>query len=121
MTKFALIFLMVTQIFLVATMAHDEYSEAPLELKNQTQVHPNSHKSDTIATSSGKISSNEEGKRESKEVKAEGPDIRRMGKHHSSDMAGGGVIIGGLVTATFAVVFCYLRVTRKKDDGGVAH
>jgi hypothetical protein len=120
MSKFALIFLMLTQIFLVA-MAHDEYSEAPLELKNQTQVHQSYHKSDTIATSSGKISSNEEGKRESKEVKAEGPDIRRMGKHHSSDMAGGGVIIGGLVTATFAVVFCYLRVTRKKDDGGVAH
>ncbi|CAJ2660380.1 unnamed protein product [Trifolium pratense] len=114
MTKVALIFLMLTQIFLVA-MAHEVYSEAPLELKNQTQVHPSYHKNETIANSTGRISSNEEGKRESK---AEGPDIRRMGKHHSSDMAGGGVIIGGLVTATFAVVFCYLRVTRKKDDGG---
>ncbi|EEF39665.1 conserved hypothetical protein [Ricinus communis] len=49
---------------------------------------------------------------------------RRLGKHHSSSdksVAGGGVIIGGLVTAIFAAVFCYIRVTRKKDsDNGVA-
>lgn len=38
-------------------------------------------------------------------------------KHRSSDksVAGGGVIIGGLVTAIFATVFCYIRVTRKRD------
>ncbi|KAJ1394454.1 hypothetical protein SESBI_34156 [Sesbania bispinosa] len=54
-----------------------------------------------------------------KEEAAEGPDIRRLGKHHSTDksVAGGGVIIGGLVTATFAAVFCYIRVTRKRDSG----
>lgn len=48
---------------------------------------------------------------------AESPEIRRLGKHHSSDksVAGGGVIIGGLVTAIFAAVFCYIRVTRKRD------
>ncbi|KAI3439807.1 uncharacterized protein J3R85_004199 [Psidium guajava] len=40
-------------------------------------------------------------------------------KHRSSDksVAGGGVIIGGLVTAVFAAVFCYIRVTRKRDGG----
>ncbi|KAG6416946.1 hypothetical protein SASPL_124387 [Salvia splendens] len=39
------------------------------------------------------------------------------GKHHSSDksVAGGGVIIGGLVTAIFAAVYCYIRVTRRKQ------
>ncbi|KAI3714120.1 hypothetical protein L1987_72710 [Smallanthus sonchifolius] len=40
-------------------------------------------------------------------------------KHrHSSDesVAGGGVIIGGLVTITFAAIYCYIRVTRKRDD-----
>lgn len=44
--------------------------------------------------------------------------IRRLGKHHSTDksVAGGGVIIGGLVTAIFAAVFCYIRVTRRKDN-----
>lgn len=58
---------------------------------------------------------------------AESPNIRRLGKHHSTNksVAGGGVIIGGLVTATFAVVYCYIRVTRKKDsgdcDGGGGH
>ncbi|XVF66934.1 hypothetical protein PTKIN_Ptkin10aG0080000 [Pterospermum kingtungense] len=48
---------------------------------------------------------------------AEAPEIRRLGKHHLSDksMAGGGVIIGGLVTAIFAAVFAYIRVTRKRD------
>ncbi|KAL8478364.1 hypothetical protein ACS0TY_030323 [Phlomoides rotata] len=47
-----------------------------------------------------------------REVAAEAP----KGKHHSSDksMAGGGVILGGLLTATFAVVYGYIRVTRKK-------
>ncbi|CAI9787590.1 unnamed protein product [Fraxinus pennsylvanica] len=36
--------------------------------------------------------------------------------HHSSDksVAGGGVIIGGLVTAIFAAVYCYIRVTRRR-------
>ncbi|KAK1437908.1 hypothetical protein QVD17_03708 [Tagetes erecta] len=38
-------------------------------------------------------------------------------KHHrsSESVAGGGVIIGGLVTVTFAAVYCYIRVTRKRD------
>ena len=48
--------------------------------------------------------------------------IRRLGKHHSSSdksVAGGGVIIGGLVTAIFAAVFCYIRVTRRKDGDNV--
>ncbi|KAG8386969.1 hypothetical protein BUALT_Bualt03G0203900 [Buddleja alternifolia] len=41
---------------------------------------------------------------------------RTMERHHSPDrsMAGGGVIIGGLVTAIFAAVYCYIRVTRKR-------
>ncbi|XP_042486638.1 uncharacterized protein LOC122066880 [Macadamia integrifolia] len=49
---------------------------------------------------------------------AEAPDIRRLGKHHSSNdsIAGGGVIIGGLATITFAAIFCYIRVTRRKND-----
>lgn len=49
---------------------------------------------------------------------AEAPNIRRLGKHHPPDtsMAGGGVIIGGLVTAIFAAVFCYIRVTKRRSD-----
>ncbi|KAI3465660.1 hypothetical protein Pfo_022323 [Paulownia fortunei] len=47
---------------------------------------------------------------------AEAPESRRMGKHRSSDgsVAGGGVIVGGLVTAIFAAVCCYIRVTRRR-------
>ena len=56
-----------------------------------------------------------EGHEESEE--AEAPAIRRLGKHHSDkSVAGGGVIIGGLVTAIFAAVFCYIRVTRKRNS-----
>lgn len=35
--------------------------------------------------------------------------------HHHSSIAGGGVIIGGLLTTVFATVYCYIRVTRKRD------
>ncbi|KAK4437317.1 hypothetical protein Salat_0065600 [Sesamum alatum] len=53
------------------------------------------------------------------ETEAEAPtesESRKMGKHRSSDksVAGGGVIIGGLVTAIFAAVCCYIRVTRRR-------
>ncbi|KAK1422903.1 hypothetical protein QVD17_18192 [Tagetes erecta] len=37
--------------------------------------------------------------------------------HHHSSVAGGGVIIGGLATVTFAAVYCYIRVTRRRNIG----
>lgn len=62
------------------------------------------------------VAESPEGNKENSNV-AEAPVIRRLGKHHSDkSVAGGGVIIGGLVTAIFAAVFCYIRVTRKRDD-----
>ncbi|KAL0328068.1 UNVERIFIED_CONTAM: hypothetical protein Scaly_2239400 [Sesamum calycinum] len=47
---------------------------------------------------------------------AEAPDSMGTGKHRSLDrsVAGGGVIVGGLVTATLAAVYCYIRVTRRR-------
>ncbi|KAB2087787.1 hypothetical protein E1A91_A04G137000v1 [Gossypium mustelinum] len=55
------------------------------------------------------------------DVEAEAPEIRRLGKHHilssTKSVAAGGVIIAGLVTAAFAVVVAYIRVTRTRDDG----
>ena len=54
---------------------------------------------------------------ESLEV-AEAPANRRLGKHHvDRSIAGGGVIIGGLATAIFAAVFCYIRITRRRPEG----
>ncbi|TMW81816.1 hypothetical protein EJD97_007747, partial [Solanum chilense] len=47
----------------------------------------------------------------------EAPESTETEHHHSDkSVAGGGVIIGGLVTAIFATVYCYIRVTRKKSD-----
>ncbi|KAG2712296.1 hypothetical protein I3843_04G110100 [Carya illinoinensis] len=57
-----------------------------------------------------------EGEEDSKVAEAPSP-ARRLGKHHSDkSVAGGGVIIGGLVTVIFAAVFCYIRVTRRRND-----
>ena len=51
------------------------------------------------------------------EIKAEGPVIRAIGKHYSSDKsaAGGDVILGGFVMALAVAVVCYLRVTRSQE------
>ncbi|XP_058076264.1 uncharacterized protein LOC131224832 [Magnolia sinica] len=48
---------------------------------------------------------------------AEAPGNRRLGKHHHTDksVAGAGVILGGLATAIIATVFCYIRVTRRRN------
>ncbi|KAI3457256.1 hypothetical protein Pfo_013919 [Paulownia fortunei] len=59
------------------------------------------------------------------ETAAEAPtewESRKMGRHHSADksVAGGGVIIGGLVTAIFAAVYCYIRVTRRRPAENLA-
>ncbi|CAL1393915.1 unnamed protein product [Linum trigynum] len=47
-------------------------------------------------------------------VAGEGEGQRK--KHTDKSVAGGGVIIGGLLTAVCMAVFCYIRVTRKRDD-----
>ncbi|XP_022720833.1 uncharacterized protein LOC111278492 [Durio zibethinus] len=49
------------------------------------------------------------------EMIAEGPVIRAIGKHYSSDKsaAGGDVILGGFVMAVVVAVVCYLRITRR--------
>ncbi|KAF7141359.1 hypothetical protein RHSIM_Rhsim06G0154900 [Rhododendron simsii] len=52
---------------------------------------------------------------------AQPPGIGRLGRHHAhhapdKSVAGGGVIIGGLVTAVFAAVYCYIRVTGRRAD-----
>ncbi|KAK4368474.1 hypothetical protein RND71_012266 [Anisodus tanguticus] len=46
----------------------------------------------------------------------EAPESIKREHHHSfKSVTGGGVIIGGLVTAIFATVYLYIRVTRKRD------
>ncbi|XP_055823588.1 uncharacterized protein LOC129892073 [Solanum dulcamara] len=60
---------------------------------------------------------NEIGKGPSSSI-VEAPESSETEHHHSDkSVAGGGVIIGGLVTALFATVYCYIRVTRKRSDG----
>ncbi|XWS18258.1 hypothetical protein CRYUN_Cryun32bG0028100 [Craigia yunnanensis] len=51
------------------------------------------------------------------EIIAEGPVIRAIGKHYSSDKsaAGGDVILGGFVMVMAVAVVCYLRVTRSQE------
>ncbi|KAL2331789.1 hypothetical protein Fmac_019370 [Flemingia macrophylla] len=117
MNKFGLIFLVATYIKMLRAMAL--VAEAPmpglnpLELQMKRETHLSDEKSYKIEEHEVAVS-----REDSKEEEAEGPDIRRLGKHHSTDksVAGGGVILGGLVTVIFAAVFCYIRVTRKRDS-----
>ncbi|CAH9116479.1 unnamed protein product [Cuscuta europaea] len=48
---------------------------------------------------------------------AEAPESLTAHHHYSKSVAGGEVIIGGLVTALFAAVYCYIRVTRRRVEG----
>ncbi|GAU39204.1 hypothetical protein TSUD_270480 [Trifolium subterraneum] len=124
------ILLVVVNTLVLQAMSHDSEAQAPLQgaqaplqglninpLDHKTQIVVQHHHHDIIEDH--KVSSGTEtpleNERESKE--AEAPNIRKLGKHHSTDksVAGGGVIIGGFVTAIFAAVFCYIRVTRKRD------
>ncbi|KAI9094247.1 hypothetical protein K1719_026829 [Acacia pycnantha] len=104
MAKLGLVFLLLAQMLVLQSMAEVK----PLQLK--TQIHEKEvHQAAEQPGSGIGVSSEYE--------VAEAPGYRRLGKHHSSDksVAGGGVIIGGLVTAIFAAVFCYIRVTRKRQ------
>ncbi|RDX92129.1 hypothetical protein CR513_25786, partial [Mucuna pruriens] len=114
------LYLAITQIMVLQAMALESESPMPGLNPLEAKVQLSDQNSDkfvdqTVAESRGP-SSQEEG--ESKAEAAEAPDIRRLGKHHPTDksVAGGGVILGGLVTVTFAAVFCYIRVTRKRDS-----
>ncbi|KAJ4847229.1 hypothetical protein Tsubulata_031365 [Turnera subulata] len=112
-TRLALLCLILAGILMLQAVADDHKSG---EKRNVEE--PNG--GGGVAAASGPVESSATG--ETSEL-AEAPVIRRMGKHHSTDesVAGGGVIIGGLVTAIFAAVFCYIRVTRKRaGDGGAA-
>ncbi|XVE92859.1 hypothetical protein REPUB_Repub01dG0139400 [Reevesia pubescens] len=113
--KFVLVSLVLFEVLLVHAMA--EKSELkPSEIKARNEDEPGwviPREADEPSASP------EESSQETRE--AEAPEIRRLGKHHLSDksVAGGGVIIGGLLTVIFAAVFAYIRVTRKRD--GVKH
>lgn len=101
--RFGLVILLVVQILVLGAMAHSE-------------VQPREKGNYEIAERP--VSSEEEGGTKVAEAQAPENEIRRLGKHRYTDksMAGGGVIIGGLVTAIFAAVFCYIRVTRKRNN-----
>ncbi|KAG9454321.1 hypothetical protein H6P81_007225 [Aristolochia fimbriata] len=54
---------------------------------------------------------------------AQGPIVRRFGKHHHSvdkSVVGGGVILGGLATMILAAVFWYIRITRRQTEKPVS-
>lgn len=128
MSNLGLVVVLLVQILILQAMAHESDAQAPLPgvnpLEHKTQIGVQLHDQKTddkvadhqLSGATNESSSEEDGERESKA--AEAPQIRRLGKHHSTDksVAGGGVIVGGLVTAIFAAVFCYIRVTRKRDS-----
>ncbi|KAL4327901.1 hypothetical protein HN51_035173 [Arachis hypogaea] len=102
---FSLLLLLLSLLQVEAAIAND-HSEAHSPLPVEEVKHKDAQ-----------LSSEEHSK---KAAEAPESNIRKLGRHRSSSdksMAGGGVIIGGLVTAIFAAVFCYIRVTRRKGHG----
>ncbi|OMO99898.1 hypothetical protein COLO4_13040 [Corchorus olitorius] len=110
--KLVLVCLVLVEILLVQAAVADKSDINPSQIKViQKENEPGwviQREADEPAAGPAESSS------ETKEAVA--PEIRRLGKHHTSDksVAGGGVIIGGLVTAIFAAVYAYIRVTRKR-------
>lgn len=110
MGKLGSVVLLIAQFLVFQAMAHETETQAPLSglslnpLEHKTQIDVQFHDHDIVEDHKA----------------AQAPHIRKLGKHHSTDksVAGGGAIIGGLVTAMFASVFCYIRVTRKMDSTG---
>ncbi|MED6205000.1 hypothetical protein PIB30_013996 [Stylosanthes scabra] len=99
-----------TQMLVLQEAMAQQTSEAPLSVMDGSRE----------SSSVGEV----ESMAEASEAEAPVDNIRRLGKHHSTtdkSVAGGGVILGGLVTATFAAVFCYIRVTRKRNTDPASH
>lgn len=109
----ALLCWVLAQILILQAAAHDPGSSEKVTAASRAQEGSASAAAELPVSSNAEPSSSE-----GTVPAAEAPGVRRMGKHKSDkSVAGGGVIIGGLVTAIFAAVFCYIRVTRKR--GGV--
>ncbi|CAN1124021.1 hypothetical protein LINPERPRIM_LOCUS3537 [Linum perenne] len=79
-------------------------------------INPQNPKSDPPAPLSG-------GERRAETAAAEAPEAAEVAaekeqrkKHIDKSVAGGGVILGGLITAVCMAVFCYIRVTRRRDE-----
>ncbi|KAF8414049.1 hypothetical protein HHK36_002048 [Tetracentron sinense] len=102
MARFLLVCLILGEVLMVQGMAHESQKVGT---------------GGVVGFADAPVASGESSEGEKSGV-AEAPGIRRMGKHHSSgeSVAGGDVIIGGLATAIFAAVFCYIRVTRRRND-----
>ncbi|XP_059664464.1 uncharacterized protein LOC132310296 [Cornus florida] len=116
MGRSILVCLMLAEILMVHAMAIRSDASDLIKPPKITMIQTWDHSIADPPLSSGGAESSSEGGDEGSSA-AEPPEIRRLGKHHSSDksVAGGGVIIGGLVTAIFAAVYCYIRVTRGKE------
>ncbi|CAK9153078.1 unnamed protein product [Ilex paraguariensis] len=122
MGRFVLACFILAQILVFRTMAVRSESSEPYPPKLRVRSFLQSEKmvirtADPPVSSGGPEASSSSSEEERASSIAEAPENRRMGKHHSSDksVAGGGVIIGGLVTAIFAAVYCYIRVTRRRE------
>ncbi|KAL6136827.1 hypothetical protein ACLB2K_062122 [Fragaria x ananassa] len=121
MARVGLVWLVLLAGILVVQAMAEKYELNPTEVKPKNEVlaaHSDSDSGSGSDQSSVSVAEEPSHSMEESQV-AEGPSIRKLGssKHHQDkSVAGGGVIIGGLVTAIFAAVFCYIRVTRKRGE-----
>ncbi|KAL8031401.1 hypothetical protein ABFS82_13G020900 [Erythranthe guttata] len=118
-SRFMLAFFTLSSLFFILHARAHKSEPGPLNLISRSLVQsiadpPSEKEAPLSAGTAG--GGGEEREADQAEAPAE-LESRKMGGHHSPDksVAGGGVIIGGLVTAIFAAVYCYIRVTRKRS------
>ncbi|KAK9133643.1 hypothetical protein Scep_013171 [Stephania cephalantha] len=125
------VFVLVVLMGLVVVMGSSSSSSASSVEGHSGSEEANNYRGEANAVAEAPVnwrSGEEESEESMSSDAAAAPEIRRLGQHqhqhHHSDksIAGGEVIIGGLATAIFAAVFCYIRVTRKQNaDRGTAN
>ncbi|KAL7128856.1 hypothetical protein ABFS83_13G022000 [Erythranthe nasuta] len=117
-SRFMLAFFTLSSFFFILHARAHKSEPGPLNLRSRALVQsiadPPSEKEAPLSAETAGGG----GEREADQAEAPAElESRKMGGHHSPDksVAGGGVILGGLVTAIFAAVYCYIRVTRKRS------
>ncbi|KAL7086802.1 hypothetical protein ACP275_13G024000 [Erythranthe tilingii] len=124
-SRFMLAFFTLSSLFFILHARPAKLEPGPLNLSSRSLVQsiadpPSEKEAPLSAETAGGGDGGEEKEADQAEAPAE-LESRKMGGHHSPDksVAGGGVILGGLVTAIFAAVYCYIRVTRKRSPGSL--
>ncbi|XP_031095026.1 uncharacterized protein LOC115999310 [Ipomoea triloba] len=129
MAKFLVLCLILTDAFLLLSVADDDSVAANSPASSPSNVNgvsegPSSRKIGKIWVESTRRH-NDGGGFEAQKQESAGEDEKQQRRHRgfNKSIYGGGVILGGLATTFLVAVFCYIRATGRKnasDDSPVS-